>query len=144
MELSLQSSGYVVQKMPRGVLLNLPVEDKRTASGTWCGIACFCKQVLKVSSSSQIFVAVFYWASYIDHETVQLVTPRLQNQSYTLLLCQRICACTELLCSITLQPWTCDLECIYSHTISSPGVPSPDVGGGLLQAWWLSRHSTVS
>jgi hypothetical protein len=39
---------------------------------------------------------------YIDHQTVQLVTPRLQNQSYTLLLCQRTCTCTELLCCVTL------------------------------------------
>ncbi len=51
MELSLQSSGYVVQKMPRGVLLNSPVEDKRTACGTSCGMACFCKLVYKVSNS---------------------------------------------------------------------------------------------
>jgi hypothetical protein len=32
-ELSLQSSSYVVQNMATGVLLNLPVKDKRTACG---------------------------------------------------------------------------------------------------------------
>jgi hypothetical protein len=86
--------------MATGVLLNLPVKDKRTACGhiTWCGMTCFCKQVFKVWSSSQSFVAVFYQASYID----QLVTPRLLNLSYILLFCWRICACTQLLCSITL------------------------------------------